>query len=84
MQISLQTTTRNFTTVHQKQLLKNATIIILKYQHATEIGKHIWQSKNNNFNYSIKWSIASKVYGHADSLLETSNLCLFQINSDQN
>ena len=31
----------------------------VKYQHATELAKYIWQLKNNNFNYGIKWSIAS-------------------------
>ena len=30
----------------------------VKYQHATELAKHISQLKNNNFNYSIEWSIA--------------------------
>ena len=39
-----------------------------KSQHATELAEYIWQLKNNKFNYSIKWSIASKVYGYADSL----------------
>ena len=39
--------TINITTVHEKQLLKNATVIILatckhvKYQHATELAKYI-------------------------------------------
>ena len=40
----------------------------VEYQHATGLAKHIWQLKNTNFNYSIKWSISSKVYGHASSL----------------
>ena len=40
----------------------------VKYQHATELAKYIWQLKNNNFSYNIKWSIASKVYGYANSL----------------
>ena len=48
----------------------------VKYQHATELAKHIWQLKNNNFSYSIKWSIASKVYGHANSL--SCKLCLME------
>ena len=38
------------------------------YHHATELAKYIWQVKKNNFNHSIKWSIASKVYGYANSL----------------
>ena len=46
----------------------------VKYQHATELAKHIWQLKNNNFNYSIKWLIASKVCGHDNSL--SCKLCL--------
>ena len=33
----------------------------VKYQHATELAKYIWQLKNNNFNCSIKWSIAFMV-----------------------
>ena len=40
----------------------------IKYQHATKLAKYIWQLKNNNFNYSIKWSVASKLYGGANSL----------------
>ena len=34
----------------------------------TNLAKHIWQLKNNNFSCSIKLSIASKVYGQANSL----------------
>ena len=30
----------------------------------------------NNFNYSIKWLVASKVYGHVNSL--SSKLCLME------
>ena len=41
----------------------------------TELAKHIWQLKNN-FNYSIKWSIASKAYCHANSL--SCKLCLME------
>ena len=48
----------------------------VKYQHATELAKYIWQSKNHNFNYSIKWFIASKSYGHATSL--SCKLCLME------
>ena len=48
----------------------------VKYQHATELAKYIWQLKNNNFNYSIKWSIASKVYGYANLL--SCKLCLME------
>ena len=48
----------------------------VKYQHATELAKYIWQLKNNNFNYSIKCSIASKVYGCANSL--SCKLCLME------
>ena len=36
----------------------------------------MWQLKNNNFYYSIKWSIASKVYGHANPL--SCKLCLME------
>ena len=43
---------------------------------AIELAKHIWQLKSNNFNYSIKWSITSKVYGHANSL--SCKLCLME------
>ena len=51
----------------------------VKYQHATEPAKHIkdmWQLKNNNFYYSIKWWIASKVYGNANPL--SCKLCLME------
>ena len=51
----------------------------VKYQHATEPAKHIkdmWQLENNNFYYSIKWWIASKVYGNANPL--SCKLCLME------
>ena len=42
-----------------------------------QLAKYIWQLKNNkNKNYSIKWSIASKVYGYANSL--SCKLCLME------
>ena len=49
----------------------------VKYKHATEqLAKYIWQLKNNNFNYNIKWSIASNVYVYANSL--SCKICLMQ------
>ena len=48
----------------------------VKYQHVTDLAKYIWQLKNNNFNYSIKWSIASKVYGYTNLL--SCKLCLME------
>ena len=48
----------------------------VKYQHASELAKYIRQLKNNNSNYSIKWLIASKVYGYANSL--SCKLCLME------
>ena len=48
----------------------------LKYQHSTELAKYIWQLKNNNISYTIKWSIASKVYGYASLL--NCKLCLME------
>ena len=47
-----------------------------KYQHATKLAKHIWQLRNNNFKWSIKRLIASKVYGQANSL--SCKLCLME------
>ena len=37
----------------------------VKYKHAAEFAKYIEQFKNNNFNYSVKWLIASKLYGNS-------------------
>ena len=71
--------TINFIMVRQKQLSNtNHTRDFkhVKYQHATELAKYIWQLKNNNFNYSIKWSIPSKVYGYANSF--SYRLCLME------
>ena len=48
----------------------------LKYQHCTELAKYIWQLKNNNICYNIKWSIVSKVYGYASSL--NCKLCFME------
>ena len=48
----------------------------VKYQNCTELAKYFWQLKNNNISYDIKWSIASKVYGYANSL--QCELCLME------
>ena len=48
----------------------------INYQHCTELAKYLWQLKNNNITYDIKWSIASKVYGYASSL--KCKLCLME------
>ena len=40
------------------------------------MAKYLWQLKNNNISYNIKWTIASKVYGYANSL--TCKLCLME------
>ena len=40
----------------------------VKYQNSTELAKYLWQLKNNNISYQIKWTIASKIYGYANSL----------------
>ena len=48
----------------------------VKYQHSIKLAKYIWQFKTINTNYSIKCSIASKVYGYANSL--TCKLCLME------
>ena len=48
----------------------------VKYQNCTELAKYLWQLKNNNISYDIKWSIASKVYGYANS--SQCKLCLME------
>ena len=48
----------------------------VKCQNCTELAKYLWQLKNNNISYDIKWSIASKVYGYANSL--QCKLCLME------
>ena len=35
------------------------------FKHVAEFAKYIGQFKNNNFNYSVKWLIASKLYGNS-------------------
>lgn len=55
-------------TFKQRHSNHNRAFKHAKSQHATELAEYIWQLKSNKFNYSIKWSIPSKVYGYADSL----------------
>ena len=45
-----------------------------KYENSTELAKYIWQLKRTNINFSIKYSIASKVIGHPSSII--CQLCL--------
>ena len=66
--------TINFTTIRHSNHIRYFKHV--KYQHATKLAKHIWQLNKNNFCYSIKWSIALKVYGQANSL--SCKLCLME------
>ena len=45
-----------------------------KYENSTELVKYIWQLKRSNINFSIKYSIASKVSGNPSSII--CQLCL--------
>ena len=38
----------------------------IKCQNNTELTKYIWNLKNNNIKYTIKWKIIYKVYGNAN------------------
>ena len=40
-----------------------------KYENCTELVKYIWQSKRGNINFSIKYSIVSKVSGNPSSII---------------
>ena len=40
-----------------------------KYENCTEFAKYIWQLKRSNINFSIKYSIASKVSGSHSSII---------------
>ena len=61
MQISSQIVTINFFMVHQKttfnQFYSNYTCDLkpVKDQHSAELDIYIWQLKNNNFSYNVKW-----------------------------
>ena len=48
----------------------------VKYQNCTELAIYLWQLKSNSISYDIKWAIASKVYGYANSL--QCKLCLME------
>ena len=39
------------------------------YENCTELAKYIWQLKQSNINFSIKYSIASKVSGNPSSVI---------------
>ena len=51
-----------------------------KYENCTELAKYIWQLKRSNINFSIKYSIASKVSGNPSSIIcplcITEKLCI--------
>ena len=48
----------------------------IKCQNNTELTKYIWNLKNNNIKYTIKWKIIDKVYGNAN--LAMCKLCLME------
>ena len=43
-----------------------------QYQNCTKLAKYIWQLKRSNINFSIKYSIASKVSANPSSIICTS------------
>ena len=45
-----------------------------KYENCTKLAKYIWQLKCSNINFSIKYSIASKVSGNPSSVI--CQLCI--------
>ena len=45
-----------------------------KYENSTELVKYIWKLKRSNINFSIKYSITSKVGGNPSSII--CQLCL--------
>ena len=40
-----------------------------KYENCTELAKYVWYLKRSNINFSIKYSIASKVSGNLSSII---------------
>ena len=47
------------------------------YEKDTEISKFIWDLKNRNINYEIKWSIIKCTHGH-NSVRKSCSLCLYE------
>ena len=47
----------------------------MKYRNSTELSKYVWQLKESNTPYNIKWSIASKSQAY-NNKSKRCNLCL--------
>jgi hypothetical protein len=74
-------TTLNTTLVWQRLHLRNVTLITLhlsvikKDSNKTELSNHIWKLKENNQDYTIKWSILKHAISYTGGS-KRSNLCL--------
>jgi hypothetical protein len=52
--------TKHYIGIWQRLHLRNVTLITLRHKkdsNKTELSKHIWKLKENNQDYTIKWSI---------------------------
>ncbi len=48
-----------------------------KHKHATELSKYIWQLKQSNIQYSIRWKILKKCKAYSNKT-KRFNLCLHE------
>ena len=48
-----------------------------KHKHATELSKYIWQLKQSNIQYSIRWKILKKCKAYSNKT-KRCNLCLHE------
>ena len=49
----------------------------LKHKHSTELSKYIWQLKEANIGYSIRWKILKKCKAYSNKT-KRCNLCLYE------
>ena len=47
------------------------------YKKDPELSKHVWDLKNKNINYNIKWSILKKTNGY-NRITKSCSLCLYE------
>ena len=77
---SNQTTTKNYIrltegTFKQRYTQHKSTFTHKKLSHSTELSKYIWQLKDENINFTTKWSIIARARPYNNSS-KRCDLCL--------
>ena len=57
---------------------KASNNINIQKQNCTELSKHIWNLKQKNIEYSIKWKILKRAKSYSNIVSKRCNLCLWE------